>query len=86
MYKKGGRNFGFFSIWPIACIPFGRVLERRKTGACLDEITPYVTLHNKAFPKVLESLQNELDGFRYSFSEFHDFLKERMDHPSKYGM
>lgn len=69
-----------------ACVPYARALEGRQTGACFDEITPYVTLHNKAFPKVLESLQNELDGFRYSFSEFHDFLKERMDHPSKYGM
>ncbi|KAL6140610.1 hypothetical protein ACLB2K_058908 [Fragaria x ananassa] len=24
-------------------------------------------------------------GIQYSFSEFHDFLKDRMDYPSKYG-
>ncbi|KAM1274665.1 hypothetical protein ACFX2I_024510 [Malus domestica] len=84
IYRNGGRNFGFLGMWPAACIPYGRALEN-KNGACFEEITPYVVLHDKALLKTLQKLENELKGFRYSLIEAYEFLKRRIDHPSKYG-
>lgn len=72
-------------MWPAACIPYGRALEN-KNGACFEEITPYVVLHDKALLKTLQKLENELKGFRYSLIETYEFLKRRIDHPSKYGI
>ncbi|TQE09731.1 hypothetical protein C1H46_004688 [Malus baccata] len=84
IYRNGGRNFGFLGMWPAACIPYGRALEN-KNGACFEEITPYVVLHDKALLKTLQKLENELKGFRYSLIEAYELLKRRIDHPSKYG-
>ncbi|PON62549.1 Lipase [Trema orientale] len=87
IYKIGGRKFGFLKLWPLACVPYVRVIEVDKNGACLDQITPYIQLHNKGISKLLQKLQNDnkLNGFRYSNIDFYSFLKERMYHPSKYG-
>ncbi|XP_030490888.2 GDSL esterase/lipase 1 [Cannabis sativa] len=85
IYKLGGRKFGFLNLWPLACVPYMRVIEVDKNGACFDQITPYIQLHNKEISKLLHNLQYELHGFKYSYIDFYSFLKERMDHPSKYG-
>lgn len=39
----------------------------------------------KVFYKLLEKLESELKGFRYSLSDFHKFITQRIDHPSEYG-
>ncbi|CAB4272211.1 unnamed protein product [Prunus armeniaca] len=85
IYKKGGRNFALLNLWPIACLPYARALKTEKEGACFDEFTPYVKLHNKALAKALQKLEKKLKGFRYSISDFNEFLTQRMNHPSKYG-
>lgn len=73
-------------MWPLACVPYMRVIEVDKNGACFDKITPYIELHNEETSKLLEKLENDkLKGFKYSNIDFYTFLKERMDHPSKYG-
>lgn len=74
------------NLWPIACLPYARALKTEKEGACFDEFTPYVKLHNKALAKVLQKLEKKLKGFRYSISDFNEFLTQRMNHPSKYGI
>ncbi|KAI5336653.1 hypothetical protein L3X38_015921 [Prunus dulcis] len=85
IYKKGGRNFALLNLWPIACLPYARALKTEKKGACFDEFTPFVKLHNKALAKALQKLEKKLKGFRYSISDFNEFLTQRMNHPSKYG-
>lgn len=83
IYKKGGRNFGFLRLDPLGCLPFSRAFGQK--GRCFEDITPYVKLHNKALPKLLQKLETKLKGFRYSLSDYNAFLRERINHPSKYG-
>lgn len=75
----------FPSRWSLACLPFGRVFEGGNNGACFDRVTPYIELHNKELSKLLQNLQTDLKGFKYSIPEFHALLEEMMNHPSKYG-
>jgi hypothetical protein len=63
-----------------------RALKARNTGACYEEITALVKLHNEAFPKVLQKLQPQLNGFRYSIADVYSSLSESINNPSKYGM
>lgn len=87
IYREGGRNFGFLGLDPLACLPYSRaVVEGQNRGGCFDKITPYVKLHNKLLPKLLQKLERELKGFRFSLSQIYEFLTERINHPSKYGM
>lgn len=74
------------NLYPLACIPYGRALGAGPNNGCHEELATYVELHNKAFFKLLEKLESELKGFRYSFSHFHKFITQRIDHPSEYGM
>ncbi|XP_050383868.1 GDSL esterase/lipase 2-like isoform X3 [Argentina anserina] len=86
IYKKGGRNFGFLSLDPLGCLPFSRAVVQGQNGTgCFKEITPYVKLHNKALPKLLRKLETKLKGFRYSLSDYNEFLRDRINHPSKHG-
>ena len=84
----GGRKFAFQTMWPLACTPYWRALAiaRGNRGVCLDQITPYLQLHNKELSNLLQHLQRELKGFKYSLLEFYTFLQERMNNPSKYGI
>lgn len=85
IYNIGGRKFGFLNLWPLACVPYLRVIDVGNYGACFDQITPYVQLHNNEISKLLPRLRTELKGFRYSLLDLYSFLKARMDYPSKYG-
>ncbi|KAL6285304.1 hypothetical protein ACE6H2_009694 [Prunus campanulata] len=85
IYREGGRNFGFLGLDPLGCLPYARAIVQGESGACLEKITPYVKLHNKAISKLLQKLESELKGFRYSLSQIYEFLMERINHPSKYG-
>ncbi|KAM5579691.1 GDSL esterase/lipase 1 [Rosa sericea] len=85
IYNKGGRKFGFLSLDPLGCIPYSRALEKRQKDGCFEEITPYVELHNEELPKLLQKLETELKGFRYSISNYNEFLSDRINNPSKYG-
>ncbi|KAJ1408295.1 SGNH hydrolase superfamily [Sesbania bispinosa] len=42
-------------------------------------------LHNNALSKMLQKLQKQLKGFRYSITDFYGSLIELMKYPSKYG-
>ncbi|KAL6137363.1 hypothetical protein ACLB2K_062655 [Fragaria x ananassa] len=83
IYNKGGRKFGFLTLDPLGCIPFSRPLG--KEGGCFEAITPYVQLHNEELPKLLQKLDTELKGFRYSLSNYNEFLSDGINNPSKYG-
>ncbi|XP_059456462.1 GDSL esterase/lipase 1-like isoform X2 [Corylus avellana] len=85
IYKEGGRKFGFLSLPPLGCVPFTRALKPGNTGACFEEITALAKLHNAAFLKVLQTLERQLNGFRYSIADVYTAFSERINNPSKYG-
>jgi hypothetical protein len=71
---------------PLGCLPFTRALKAGNTGTCLDGMTALAKLHNKALPKVLQKLERQLNGFRYSIADGYTAFSERINNPSKYGM
>ena len=56
------------------------------TGACLQEVNPIVKLHNEALSKVLQELEGQLSGFKYSIVNSSTYLIEIIHNPLKYGM
>lgn len=85
VYERGGRKFGFLNLGPLGCLPGIRILEPEINGGCLEDASTLAKLHNEALSKMLSELENQLKDFRYALYDFHTNLKERMDHPSKYG-
>ena len=85
IYKKGGRKFAIPNLVPLGCLPFARALNP-DTGACFQEITALAKLHNEALSQVLQKLESQLHGFKYSIADSYSSLSERINNPSKYGM
>jgi hypothetical protein len=86
IYKRGGRKFGFINLPPLGCLPGMRIIKPENNGSCLEEASSLAKLHNRALSVLLRKLEEELKGFRYSFLNFNINLRQRMNHPSKYGM
>uniref|UniRef100_A0A2N9FUW4 GDSL esterase/lipase 1-like n=1 Tax=Fagus sylvatica TaxID=28930 RepID=A0A2N9FUW4_FAGSY len=84
IYKKGGRKFAIPNLVPLGCLPFARALNP-DTGACFQEITALAKLHNEALSKVLQKLESQLHGFKYSIADSYSSLSESINNPSKYG-
>ena len=76
------------NLGPFGCLPFARALNMAlgNTGACLQEVNPIVKLHNEALSKVLQELEGEFNGFKYSIVNSYTYLSEIINSPSKYGM
>ncbi|KAF7136047.1 hypothetical protein RHSIM_Rhsim08G0242900 [Rhododendron simsii] len=89
VYGRGGRKFGFLNLGPLGCLPAIRILgpdHQGINGGCLEEeASTLAKLHNEALSIMLSELESQLKDFRYSLYDFHTNLRERMDHPSKYG-
>uniref|UniRef100_A0A2N9FTY1 SGNH hydrolase-type esterase domain-containing protein n=1 Tax=Fagus sylvatica TaxID=28930 RepID=A0A2N9FTY1_FAGSY len=85
IYKKGGRKFGFLNIAPLGCLPLARALNTGNAGACKQELTALAKLHNKALFEVLQKLENNLNGFKYSIADAYTSISERINNPLKYG-
>ncbi|XLS80748.1 hypothetical protein HN51_046579, partial [Arachis hypogaea] len=86
IYKKGGRKFGFLNLFPLGCLPVAKALnlEINKDG-CVEEIMEITQLHNVALKELLQKLETQLQGFKYSYLDFHTAISERIKDPSKYG-
>ncbi|QHO52327.1 hypothetical protein HN51_021269 [Arachis hypogaea] len=86
IYKKGGRKFGFLNLFPLGCFPVAKALnlEINKDG-CVEEIMEITQLHNVALKELLQKLETQLQGFKYSYIDFHTAISERIKDPSKYG-
>ena len=76
----------FLGLPPLGCVPYTKAQIPGNTGACMEELTTLVKLHNKALSKVLPKLESQLKGFKYSLTDFYSFCTERINSPSKYGM
>lgn len=89
MYGRGGRKFGFLNLGPLGCLPVIRILgpdHEGINGGCFEEeASTLAKLHNEALSKMLSELENQLKDFSYALYDFHTNMRERMDHPSKYG-
>lgn len=87
MYEKGGRKFGFLSLSPLGCLPALRALSpKANEGVCFKEACALAQAHNSALKFILTSLEHILRGFKYCNSNFYDWLLDRINNPSKYGM
>ncbi|KAF5466291.1 hypothetical protein F2P56_016233 [Juglans regia] len=82
IHKEGGRKFAFVNLAPLGCFP---LLKAINAGECVDKITALVKLHNKALPHVLQELESQLKGFKYSITDFYSIVSEIMNNPIKYG-
>ncbi|XP_020228390.1 GDSL esterase/lipase 5 [Cajanus cajan] len=87
IYVEGGRKFGFINLGPLNCLPLlRRSINGTTIDACLKgEASTLARLHNNAFPEILQNLEKQLKGFKYSILNFHDVLLKLMKYPSKYG-
>ncbi|CAI8607829.1 unnamed protein product [Vicia faba] len=89
IYDLGGRKFGFVNVGPrgpIGCSPSIRILVKNgRKDECLEEISEVARLHNKKLTKMVQKLENELKGFKYSITDFYSALSQVLKYPSKYG-
>ncbi|TXG61708.1 hypothetical protein EZV62_013071 [Acer yangbiense] len=87
LYKKGGRKFGFLSLTPLGCLPALRALNPKASeeGGCFEAASALALAHNNALKTVLTSLEQIFKGFKYCYSNFYNWLDDRINHPSKYG-
>ena len=87
LYEKGARKFGFLSLSPLGCLPALRALNpEANKGGCLEAASALALAHNHALSNVLTSLEHILKGFKYSNSNFYDWLQDRINNPTNYGM
>ena len=88
LFNKGGRKFGFLSLSPLDCLPALRALNPKASeeGGCFEAASGLALAHNNALKSVLTSLEQIFKGFKYCYSNFYDWLDERINNPSKYGM
>ncbi|XP_028763298.1 GDSL esterase/lipase 5-like [Neltuma alba] len=87
IYKEGGRKFGLLNVGPMNCFPIFRMM---KNGSSLDacqeeEASGIARLHRKVLPTMLQKLEKQLEGFKYSLTDFYGALVEVMKYPSRYG-
>ncbi|MBA0864443.1 hypothetical protein Goshw_002950 [Gossypium schwendimanii] len=85
IYKRGGRKFAFINLPDLGCVPGMRIIKSGNNGSCFEEATRLASLHNKALSKLLYELEKQLKGFKYSLFDLNSNLRQRMEHPSKYG-
>ncbi|KAK4349784.1 hypothetical protein RND71_029097 [Anisodus tanguticus] len=86
IYKNGGRKFGFLNLGDLGCLPGLRMLNPLTKNGCLEEASKLAKLHNLELHNLLLGMQQRFKGFTYSLYDFNRSLRQRMNHPSRYGM
>ncbi|XP_055820228.1 GDSL esterase/lipase 5-like [Solanum dulcamara] len=86
IYKIGGRKFGFLNLGDLGCLPGLRMLNSSSKNGCLEKASNMAKLHNVELYNKLLKMEKQLKGFKYSLYEFNSSLRERIDHPAKYGI
>ncbi|WMV57407.1 hypothetical protein MTR67_050792 [Solanum verrucosum] len=86
IYKIGGRKFGFLNLGDLGCLPGLRMLNSSNKNGCLEKASNMAKLHNVELYNTLSKMEKQLKGFKYSLYDFNSRLRERIDHPSKYGL
>lgn len=88
IYEEGGRKFGILNVGPLSCFPF---LRRFKHGSSIDacqeeHLSKLTILHRDALQEMLQNLQKQREGFKYSLFDFYGAVVQVMKRPSNYGM
>ncbi|XP_055960685.1 GDSL esterase/lipase 5-like [Mercurialis annua] len=87
LYEKGARKFGFLSLCPLGCLPALRAMNPKASeGGCFEAASSLALAHNNALRAVLTSLQHLFKGFKYCNSNFYNWLNDRINNPTKYGL
>ncbi|XP_073152740.1 GDSL lipase-like [Henckelia pumila] len=86
IYAKGGNKFGFLSLSPLGCLPVLRALDPEATGGCLEQANSLALAHNNALQSILSNLDHLLKDFKYCNSNFFDWIQDRINNPSHYGL
>ncbi|XP_024182872.1 GDSL esterase/lipase 1 [Rosa chinensis] len=84
IYNLGGRKIAFQNVGSLGCQP----INRQSYGAIEGYVEGLLTLarlHNRALANVLEELELELSGFKYSIFNYYDALLELYHNPAKHG-
>ena len=55
-------------------------------GGCFKAASAFALAHNNALSSVLTSLEHTLRGFKYSHTNFYDWLQDIINNPANYGM
>ncbi|KDP33974.1 hypothetical protein JCGZ_07545 [Jatropha curcas] len=85
LYEKGARKFAFLSLCPLGCLPIMRAINPTASeDGCFEAASSLALAHNNALKAVLISLEHLLKGFKYSSSNFYNWLSDRIQSPSKY--
>ncbi|KAF7843656.1 GDSL esterase/lipase 5 [Senna tora] len=84
IHKNGGRKFGFLGLWNLGCLPISRLILKHD-GSCWEEASSLAILHNTQLYVLLQKLEKQLEGFKYSYTHSYDIFTEMTDNPSKYG-
>ncbi|CAL0322886.1 unnamed protein product [Lupinus luteus] len=86
IYNLGGKKFGFLNVPPIGCSPSIRIrVSNGSTGACLEDLSAIARLHNTKLSQMLQKLEKQLKGFKYSLTDFYSVVYQVIKYPSKYG-
>ncbi|KAI9119820.1 hypothetical protein K1719_009209 [Acacia pycnantha] len=82
VYEKGGRKFWVPNLAPLGCAPAFRAIK----NSCWEEANALIKLHNKELSKMLQKLETQLEGFKYSTSDYYSFLLDVINSPSRLGL
>ncbi|XP_028763286.1 GDSL esterase/lipase 5-like isoform X5 [Neltuma alba] len=87
IYKEGGRKLGLLNVGPMNCFPIFRMMKNISSlEACQEEeASANARLHRRALPTMLQKLEKQLEGLKYSLTDFYGALVDVMKYPFKYG-
>ncbi|XP_074573285.1 GDSL esterase/lipase At1g71691-like [Curcuma longa] len=83
LYQLGARKFAVVGTAQLGCVPFVRT--RFPGGACSPDLNDLPLRYKTATRALLGHLAMELEGFRYSFSDFFEIVSHIQSDPPKYG-
>ncbi|KAK7294509.1 hypothetical protein RJT34_17398 [Clitoria ternatea] len=87
IYNFGGKKFGFVNVPGIGCSPGIRwAVNNGSTGPCYEGISAIARLHNSELTKMLQKLEKQLRGFKYSITDFYSAFAQLITYPSRYGL
>ncbi|KAL2932959.1 GDSL esterase/lipase 4 [Bienertia sinuspersici] len=85
IYNQGGRKFAFQKIGSLGCMPSMKYLVSYKGTGCVQELQELAEMHNTAFDAIVQKLETQLPGFKYSIYDFYTSIYLRILNGSSYG-
>ncbi|KAG6502599.1 GDSL esterase/lipase At5g55050-like [Zingiber officinale] len=84
IYKLGARKFAVVGTGLLGCTPSSRV--RVLGGACSTDLNYLSLRYKNATRALLDLLAVELEGFKFSFSDFFEMCSLVLSDPQQYGI